>query len=594
MDQYFYNRLFEALRASINQNQAKLTEAICRQILAMHDPRNPNAGANHAQFYNFVIREAQPYMAANNGAISDDILFRIVTNYMSQVVDFIVRRGQQQPGYATYGQQTQGYPGGMMGGGMMGGFGTSTPDFMTTPSSSPTPQTPQPTPAAQPVATPSPVAPVATPYQGDIVVTPRSRNPLDNLPEDGDPFIPVETGDAWAGDYPLDRTIVAKLSVDLKTADSDACIKMVQAQHRIMENDPKEVVRAFFKTAPEELQAIPYLFEIFYNHLEIIDVPTHDFMSVQARLFDTLSNHTIHDPLHRVVINAVGNMFKLPSEAMDRYLTKAINRALHISCRKESNPSDFLEIGELSHLEELLSPKSQWIVTDIPDGRQHLKKIVENAIWNALSINTGVMFSSMNDVPVSVMRASPAFPFAMRGVYPDKDLIPNVGEREFEQFYSRLSAHVLSEKTFLVSRRAVVVTNIFGDGILNNITNRPIFHRGLVPGALTSLMTRFDTHQVTSSVTTEYRIKIDTSKSREERLAEYYVNDEDYDQDIPEHIPFPKTNGEMLGDLNIYAVKFAVDPEEYMAEIDLFSLMDGRPSNRGNVLALKEVRSLYR
>jgi hypothetical protein len=599
VDQTIYNSMLEAADSLIQRNLATTGRDFANYFMSEHDPRNgPAINANIDRFYRTVLDDIRSQTGGANSFTTDQ-LFAAVGRYLKLAFDFFSRGRPQQSGYGVgYNQQPQ--PQG----------------YYTGPQPSYNPQQPAgigswQSPAVEPAPfgayapqQAQPVQPVSVPKPAEVI--PMSQlvaddHPLSDLPESGVDFSEMETGDAWGGEHPRNRTIVVTLSKDVKTRDPRFLIRRLDGQHRVILDDPIEVVKDFFKIAPEALLAKCFMFRILYNHLEIIDVPTQDFVAVRDLVLSGHTDPDVDDPVYRLAMKGLSSLSRGSWKAFSKYLVEHVNRALYLSARLSGKPTLDIQLGpdasgiySIDDLEVLLSSSFKSSLTAIPEGRTKLKKIVETAIWNALSMNSGALFTGdRKTYPTTDMLTSPVFPYALRHVYPEKTCIPdpeNPARRaHMAEFIKRMNKHELSEKTYIVSKRSVVVTNMFSNSQLNAIGNKATRVDGIIPGMFNRYAPAHLDHVLVRQDFNDYNIvkQIEDHEPEIDTLGLYYSRSENYDQDEDAAVN-EKSSHDMAVDQVIFAIPFGSSHKDQLKAFDVLSAMDeGNPSNSAMLVSRK-------
>lgn len=581
-----YTRIFQAAHHLLNQNAAALGQDFIQRFLVDHDPRGSSSMVS--TFYNFVVQMAQ---RLNNGQAevkSDDQLFGIVGDYISQ----IFQRYQQQRMMAQPYNNGFGSP---MGQPMMSPYGqnvslnTSVPaggvhlvdDTIGANKPMVMPPVQQ---ASVPVAatTSSPHTPTGSPamYQD---------NPLDSLIDQNPEWHGVPTKASWGVEQAKDNHIIIAHTEDLKSKDTPLTVKSLIGYHQVIQNDPLEVVKDFFQIAPDSFLSNNFIFKIHYHHLDIIDVPTNDFIQLREKCLESHSK----DPqgfLHKKVLEAMDSMPRGPYKAMAGYLVHHINRALYLNCRLATSLKASLKINDVEDLDELLSSNFKSSFTSLQEGRYLLERVVGSAIWNALLLNTDVLFQE-DHIPIHALQISPAFPFSIKYVYPNKFSIPTSSEEQAEYFLENLRKEELSKKSYLLSRRTVILTNILGKHQLPKIGNKPHFFQDTISRFFSNFeipFTKLDPLRAAEIITPVKPYVSDDYPS--DQLTGYYSNREEFDAEEQRRFANIRQNN-LPVDQAIFAFQYGMSPKEYLLSFDVLSTFDKSPE--GHVLLMKNNRKTY-
>lgn len=615
LDSSMYNVVFQALHDILRRNVSKLGRDFCDNFLSQYDPNNGISAQNNAQqLLNLLEQTARNASGGQSSRISQDQLFAwlgefIEKNYQNYASAMQNRGG----GGGGFGFNQGGFGGSPMGGGfgmqqrsngfgMGGGFGStggfgqgprppvgsSFGDVVEPGGARPQQtQTPAPQQPAQSFTTQSAFAPM-TSTQPAVAY---SSNPLDEVSEGGVEFRPVSASLDWGGIRSGDNRIVVARRDELKTTSAKFTVNHVTAFHQYIQNDPMDVVRDFFAVVPDTTLGSPFLSKIIYHHLEILDLPTAEFLDVRNKCIEAVRQDR-QVILHKQITAILDTMQRGPWKVITSYLVGEVNRALRLAARLSSEPSTYVKIGAFEDLDDLLSSSFVHPFTTLPEGRHKLDLIVGTALWNALVMNTDVMFADdEQDFPTHLIQMSPAFPSSMEGVYPNKFSIPLNSEDSMQQFKSRLNEVELSKKTYLLSRRSVVITNIFGKKVLPQIDDTPkvintplsqIINRVMMPYTNINIGHRDVMHD-------ESLMADETNPS--EQLMQYYENPEAMRKDeIERYSRIP--NVDLPVDQTIFAIQYGVDATKYMKALDVFTTLDETLGKDQTILASKSLKEI--
>lgn len=605
IDQHLYSQMFDAAFNILKSNGSSLGREFCEGFMFDHDLRNgQEAQRNAANMFNAVANEAQR-LNGNSIIRDNNQLFEIVGSYIKYIYGVYTQRQQQRGSFGGGGSMFGG--GSTMGGGSMfggnrgGGFsnfsqprtlspGSHLSDDTIEPRNQPIAQAaPQPAAAAAPAAAASSMFSF-TPQKETNAVSSFSTNPLDDLSSQGVDFSPVKVQARWGDEKAKDRRIIVGRRFDMKTRDAQYTVNMSEAYHQLIMNDPMDVMRDFFEIVPDSTLGSPFLFKIFYNHLETIDVPTADFVNVRNRCIEGIKQDS-QVLLHKKIAEVINDMKRGPYVALTKYLTSHVNRALHLACRLSNNPVAYIRIGDFEDIDELLSSSFKHEFTAYPEGRHKLEKIVGGALWNALVMSANAMFVGDETFPTHAVQSSPAFPYSMEGVYPNKYSIPTPNDAMIEQFRDKLTTVELSKRTYILSKRSVVVTNIFGRHVLSTVKKDPTLINTPLAQLINRCVLPFD--QLTPDdrdvmVTQTSLVEEGFPSDQLERYYEDPIQDE-----IAEIERYGKVRAtELPLDQTIFAVQYSVDPKDYLTALDVFTTIDGKLGKDQTILSTKTVKDL--
>ena len=594
---YYTGTIMEVVTQYLSNNRNRYGSDFCRMFIDEHNINNGPATHNNAMnLFNFVAN----VMMNLNGSLqaSPEQLFQIVSQYVEEICRIHTQNTQrQQPsgfgaggfGRSTFGQPNSGFGQQPNGFGRPGGFGSggfnqrSSPrDDSLAPLAKPQPQSaPQPQAAAPVIATP-----IQAPAAQDYTI-----NPLDDIAshKDGVDLHTVDSAFNWGANSPGDDSIAIMYNSTYKSADHRYVIHDMKGYYRAYVNNETDVVDAFFKAVPKELLAENFIFELFYNNVEEIGIPTKDFLEIQDIFLKAMEREST---AYKAVIKVLETMVHRPRVAITTYLVREINRVLYKCCRMSDNLGFTIKFSQIEDLDDLLGPEFSHAILDIPNARTSIQDIVNNAIKAALSGYSAPMFVTRKDPMIpDIIRTSPAFPFSMDGVYPTKTIIPSYGDSTYDQFYDALDQKVLAEKTFVRSVRSIVVTNTMGRNELSKIGDGATRVHGFIAGLL-------------SSYRTEYRGSIGISRNETSYLDETFLNDIP-EKDYTDYLADPrKYAGQMISrfsendaprypvDRTIYAIQFKKSPTEYIKALDVINTINEPRERTSAVFAPKKITHL--
>lgn len=593
-DEAMYRDILNAAHSILRNNGNQLDRQFSEGFMFDHDPSQGAASMRNAQFFfDYVAREAQ---RMNNGQMvihSDRQLFDIVGSYITQI--FNRWADSQRQGSMGFGSGGGGRPLGFgnSGGGNnffgnrrggtgfnLGGSRPAPLGAMMGDLTDPTPQQP----SSHPEQMTS--APVNFSHPQQLKETPMvigyTHNPLDDLPDSNVEFVEGEGPLNWGMEKPKDRSIVMAKHSLLKTGDHRHIINLCEGYERTYLNDPIDVVKDFFRIVPDLFLAEHFIFRVFYNHVEEVDIPTQDFLEVRKKFVDSLNNDK-EATIYTAVIKVLNELFHGPRMAIAGYLVNQINRALHLSCGISSDPSLRIKFTQIEDLEELLGTHFESKLLDVPHSRHLITSIVNTAILNSITGYSDVMFTSPSDKTIDVIRTSPAFPFNMMGVYPSKDIIPLAGSNEAEVFYKALEKEQLSKKTFVRSIRSVLITNILGQKALPSISDKPTQINGIIPAQFNRyVIPHVGQFRANSSECPYYDEHILTDNVDESEYTKYLKDPHDYEIEETDRF-IEKNSPKVPVDQTLFAIQYKKDPTEFMMALDICTTMDAE-RNKGYCL----------
>ena len=595
-DENIYVQIFEALRAILAQNMNSLGQQFCNQVLAEYDPRNgQQAAANARHLYKYIVDRT--YQTNGSDRINDNQqLFAFVSEYAREIVANAQRQqAQSRPMGGGYGGggMSFGNNGGMsMGGGM---FGNRQQGGMFNQQSRMAPAahladdtvTSTPTAQAQPMTAPpmAAAAPVSIVTPVDVKMVP---NPLDDLPDQGVSFTPVDSRPIWGDERPKDNRIVVVRRDDLKTPEGRFTIAQMGGYHQLLLDNPMQVVRDFFDVAPDSLLSQLFMFRIGYTHLKVIDVPTDDFVAFRNKCAEAMQQED-QPILYKKILDALNTMSMGSGRALSQYLVEHINRALYLAVRVSEKPNVVIRLKQFDDLQELFSPGFKHRFTSQPEWRRTMERIVGVAIWNAIGLNTDVMFTD-GTIPTHTLQTSPAFPYSMNNVYPSKFAIPVDSEENAEKFLAKLREHELSKRAYILSRRSVTITNILGGKVLPRIGSEPTVVDGTAASLLKMMALPYaniDTSQQNRATKIDYFLSEDNPA---DQLEGYYNNPQGEDGATIERIKRPAVY--LPADQTIFAVQYGVKPEDYLMALDTFSTLDQSIQQGPTILAKRKTPTI--
>lgn len=595
-DMAAYNTIFNAMRDILAQNMQQVGQDFAERFLNDYNPQmNRDSQNNAMNLYRWVIEQAQSRLGKTT--LNNSQLFELLGEFINEIFRQY-RMAQPRGGFGNGFVSGAGYSGfgsGNRFGSMNQGGGMFSQNQRTGPAShladdsiapsggSMQNNTPRPTTMSDEVVTPMTTSvPQAVSY---------SVNPLDDYPDtaQGDNLAKVTEHPNWGEGRPKDNRIVLAARETLKSRDGRFAISRISAVHQEIINDPMTVVRDFFDIVPDQVLGTDFLAKIQYQHLEIIDVPTKEFSDIRQKCVEAVAENP-ETLLHKTLMKTLDTMKAGSYKAITAYLTKQINRALELSARLSTNPKAFIQITTFDDVDELLSSSFQHEITRHPEGRIALERMVGAAIWNALVMNSDAMFTDGN-IPTNAMQTSPAFPFSMEDVYPAKSAIPIKSDAMADDFMKRLQEKELDHKTYILSRRSVVITNILGRKVLPLIHAQPSRIDNPIAAILNTLAANYTNVRIDARDAGNPVKPIISEDYATDQLEEYYEDKTAYAQStadktgrkIPVMLPVDQT---------IFAVQYGKSPSDYLMAMDVFTTIDNPVSQNQVILRKKTIPSI--
>lgn len=595
-DESFYmNTLLPGAHEYLANNERRYGTEFCHLFMNDHKSNRDLA----VRFSDAVANQA--YRANGQVALrSDAQLFEFISNYIEEIASVHFNNqnrahgGGFQGGFSRGGfGQTSGFQNSGFGrstGGMANsGFGMSTrnmasqgvrDDSITT-QATVAPTTPQPA-AAEPQRS----APVSMSFS---MTEEYSRNPLDDM-EDDTRFNIQDEGKHWGHTPAKDNRLVITKKEALKTGDHKYVIHRCEGFARIYSNDLMEVVKLFFATAPEEFLAEHFIFKLFYNHVEEINVATDTFVDIQSGFLRSLDREDI---AYKSIIDVVNTMPYGPRMAVANYLVGHINRALYKNFGMAIRPSTRIQIAQIEDLEELLGTSFSHPIMEVPDARDRLIAIVNNAIKSALSGYSSAMFTGGNDQEmIDIIRTSSVFPTTLDGVYPKKSLIPSSQDSDFGSFKRALEDNVLSGKTYVRSIREVIITNIFGERQLSVIGDKPTKVDGQIANMVASLKAYQSGTMTLGRNECERFDEMFQTDTRIEEYEQFLKDPRKYvSQDVSRFSEIDMPTHPV--DMTVFAIQFKKSPFDYIRAIDVVTSIDSRNDKNSGTFAFCHIPVIH-
>lgn len=599
-DAHFYSqKILPAVDAVLRNNMNSLGQYFANEFMGEHDLNNtvnPNVARNCQQLFAFVASEAQR-MNNGNMTVNDQQLFQIVGVYIQNIYQAWASRQQQPAAMGVgYGQATMGSsfarPSGGMGAQGFGSFNNrpATPQLngdIIGPGSAKTSQMP-----AQTGMSPSSMSPVSVPVNTSLDVN-YTHNPLDELQANPVSLTPVADQKNWGMTPAKDRSLTIMQQQVLKSSDEKFVIRKYDVWARVYTDSELDVVKLFFDGIPNRVLAETFVVRMFYNHVEELAIGTEDFVKVRDEFVKALEKNREVSTYH-TIIGILDKLAHGPRMVMARYLVEHINRALRIGIGMESSPGTRVKFDQIEDLEELLGPNFDIPLLQVPKARELITLAVNNAVFNALSGYSDVMFADEKTFDPSIIKTSNVFPFSLDKVYPTKAIIPDAESPLFSQFFEAMQQHHLVNKTFVRSIRSVVITNILGQQALREITDKPKAITGQIPSLLNAyLRPLFLSPNRITSVCSEYDELSATGEGDGSDYQAYLSNPQEYQRGEDDQLSSNPLPG-LPVDQSIYAIQYKKSPYEYLLALDLLSTMD-MPQGGGNraILSRKHIEVLH-
>ena len=585
-DDQMYNTFYQAAVSVLQSNINTTGRQFCDEFLNAHDPRNGMSAQNNAQrFYTAVTNEVMRQTGGTGRIHDNQMLFNIVGRYVSTVFDQWRQSQQNQPmGFQTsvgfnqapslFGNQV---------GGLNPGFSTNRLSASSHLGGSPE-ESPQPINRPAQVVTPQlKINPTDEPIMSDYTL-----NPLDSFPDQGLSFSNIEARDCWGDDTVKDRTIIVRSSRDLKPSDPKFIVRLTEAVYRGVVDDQMDVVRKFFKSVTQSYLSKSFIARIDYEHLEYVDIPMHDFTEVRRKLHEVLTATARPSPFWQMALRIIADLKYGTWQILSEYVIREINRALYLNARSVENPSSFIQISELKDLEQLLSATFTHRLTNIPNGRDMIKHIVETAIINAFMSSSEVIdkftFGVFDDATRDMIQRSPAFPYGMMNIYADKLNILIPEDPGLDRFMDKMYKLILSEQTMIKSRRSVIITNVLGQNVLPCIGKNP----SVISGTIPSLLNHYQIDYINPKPLSESKV---SDEDRNRKIDRDKLCELD-DRDIHYEILGDRRKGLIPVDQTIFAIQYGKDPMDFVMPMDVFTPLDDMNADNNVILAKKYIKTM--
>lgn len=595
IDTHVYNYIYQMATTVLQRHQNQYGAQFCQAFLNQYHPNNGQQGLQNAQALQDTFLAEVQRVRPGQSQVDDNTAFQLVKYYIDNIFQNVSRQ-QSQPMFSNGGgfgrQPTGGLFTQQQNTGFGGGGGFNTGQAPVRPASHLVDDTQSVAPMAQPTPAAQPSQPRAAMTLSDDLPQ-FTKNPLDALGDQPLSVREIAAGDAWGTESPRDRTIIVQESVDIKTQDGQYVIRRSEMAHRLILSDPFDVVRDFFKVVTDSYAAKSFIARILYNHVETIQVPTDEFIFLR----DELNKRTMIDTdiaFYKQVIQTLNQMTKGSSNAANAYFVQHVNRALHLACRMDTDPSGYVKINDIDDLEELLSPHQKFFFSNLTGGRDLVKTICETAIWNAMTSASGLMFEKPESIPVRALQASPAFPYGMRKVYPTKWAIPTQDMPDaFALFFQNLQEHELKYKSYIISQRAVVITNILGSPILGQMDRTP---RAIKSGVLALLNTYAQpfSRTLVGDYDNDYTPLVDDGGLTADLTYTKYVDSkkEIFDQDISVLANHEHSGPTFPADQVFISIPHGEDPNKALIPFDVIAPINSNLSSEGAVVSRRSMAVL--
>lgn len=598
IDPNFYNSILQmSQHVALDNTPREFAQRFANDFVAMHHPNDPRSAQNVSALYNHTISQYNHFQNGQ-GPISPNDLAKYIFPYIEREFrSWYQQVSARGPGVGMTPGGYGGYSGGGYSGGSVSGGYVAPGRVSHTPGSHLSDDhTPSPAPAPT-QQTAAPATTTAGPVTGAFTVSPSTtftNNPLDVLMNEKIRFNTVKAEANWGTDgvaQPKDDSIVIMDHRVIQSQDDKFSIERFHGFKRAYFNDPLDVAKDFFHIVPDTVLAVPFIFRMFYNHVEEIDISTESFLHVRDEFLAKLNRPGRAPSVYNVLKEVLNSLNYGATRAVSKYLTRQINRALFLACRRSERPEEYIEFEQIEDLEELLGSSFQNPILNVPNGRSAIVRLVNTAILNSFAGMTDVMFKRLTVRDVEIVKSSPVFPDEMAGIYPNKTIIPSGSMEEAVAFFAEFKEKRLNTKTYVRQIRSVIFTNILGQSVLSTLQDQPQAYSGEVPGLLNAFALDFFSEFDSNPDGLEmYDFGVSSDSVKEEydaylRDPETYVSDERTkfsDRAIPE-LPVDQT---------IFAIQYKKDPKQYMQPVDLCITLDGDPGDGQTYLAKAKVDAI--
>jgi hypothetical protein len=587
-DQNIYNTYFNAAYQILQQNAGYFGQQFCNEFVAAHNmqPGNRFSEKSVVKLYENVSN----YIHSTTGSMrfDDSTLFNVMGGYIKHI--FAEWQQAQQRGQSMgFGNRGFGNSGGFSSGGFgsSSGFGNGFGSPKPTAGSHFADTSVQSQPTSGFSSTPTQVQTTQAPVEIKIVNT-FSSNPLDAFENQTLEFVSNTESPTWGRVNPHDTSIAIMDHHSIVSKDNKVAIQAYDAMNMTYFDNPMDVARDFFRVAPDQFIADHFVFRIFYNHIERLDIPTVDFLEARKKFTDDIQSGR-SGSVYDIIIGILNNMMYAPRKALAEYLVIHINRALKLSFGMSEFPQLRISFSEIEDLEELLGTSFNHKLLEVPNAKNSILTIVNNAIQNALTTYSDVMFTEEDGRDIDVIRSSSVFPHSIENVYPSKDVIPSSGTPEAANFFAAMQGNELNHRTYVRSIRSVIVTNILGNNTLFKITDKPELIESQIPAILNTYILdyykRLPNEALCRKYNTNMRAKtVDEYKDYQENSDKFALDrlSKIVDFDAP-LLPVDQT---------VFAIQYKTSPYDYLTALDLCTVMD-RPSGKAfTLLAKKKIKYL--
>lgn len=591
-DTNIYNTYFDAAYQILQNNVNSFGQQFCQEFVTAHDIRTGNRYSQNSvqQMYNSVTQYIQ---RITNGAPSFDTqtLFNVMGEYLKHTFSEWQRSMAQRQNTGGFGGGGFSRPAGFSspsgGFGQPSGFGgggfgqprqTAGSHFIDSGVATPPPPSQQ-----SSFTNSAPVAANTNPIQEIKIMPNVSPNPLDDLHGQTIDLNTKAAAPNWGNTEPHDSSIAMMAKTTIKSADQKVFINAYDGFEMTYFDNPMDVVRDFFRVAPDQFVAEHFVFRIFYNHVECINIPTLDFLEARKKFIDSLNSNS-GASVYSTVRSILDKMMHGPSMALADYLVKHINRHLKLSFGMAELPQLRISFGAIEDLDDLLGTTFNHKLLEVPGARDQIISLVNNAILNALTCYSDVMFTEENGRDIDIIRSSKVFPHSIANVYPSKDVIPSSGSPEAEKFFELMQVNELSSHTYVRSIRSVIVTNILGQAVLNTISDKPTLISSQIAAVLGTHTLNHHTRLSNEPQCRYY--DTDVYATAEEDYREYINNPEKYSLDrLNKVVDFNEPT--LPVDQTVFCIQYKTSPKDYLVALDLCTVMN-KPSDRPYTLLSKK------
>lgn len=586
-DQSMYNNYVNAAFQILKDNLHRFGKNFADEFMIHHDPQKGQIAHTGMQNMYNNVTQILHNMSNGTGQYNTDMLFQAVGQYITAVYDSWLQKQNQTRGFGGGGFGTSGgfgrSTGFSSGGGFgSGGFGTPRPTVGTHFIDS-TLESTQPISMQQT----APMTTSATVVVPEVSMAVFSDNPIEHI-DDNTSFNVISGSPNWGSARPSDESISLMKRSTIKTPDEKINISVCDGFNKTYFDNPMDVVRDFFRVVPDQFLAEHFIFRLYYNHVERIDISTLDFLEARNKFVDGVTQSRGED-VYRIILGILDSMVKGPSKALSDYLLRHINRALELSLGMAEFPVLRIKFTQIEDLDELMGTNFKSKLLEVPHAKEKITTIVNTAILNALSAYSDVMFTDQKSRDIDIIRSSKVFPHSIFKVYPNKAVIPSSGTPGADKFFEAMEINELSKRTYVRSIRSVLITNILGGKALGSVTDKPTLVQGKVPNILNQYLLNHQTNLSIDPLCREYDIHDD--QSAEEEYRTYLENPGKYEMaELSKIADFDSVK--LPVDQNMFVIQYKTSPHTYLGSFDLVTVMDHPKDRPFTLLAKSKVADL--